>query len=271
MNIQHHQHPFPPSPINSYDKFVSSVYDTLIPLSMVEDLEFYRDILIQSGQPALELGSGTGRLLLPLLQEGFDISGLECSQHMLDQCEAKAKLANLSPVYYHQTMENMSLDRHFQTILIPLCTLMLITEIDRVKAVLKAIYNHLFTQGTAYIPLFLPFEDDLGLDKAPPDVWRLRRSGYQDGHRVECWERAKYRYDQQIKASDLRFNSFDRSGKISHSEVSTSYLRWHTQNEFRALLLEAGFTESSISVLKGHSFEQATPHETAFTFAAKRL
>ncbi|RYD65398.1 MAG: class I SAM-dependent methyltransferase, partial [Verrucomicrobiaceae bacterium] len=35
---------------------------------------------------SLEIGCGSGRLLLPLLQKGHNVEGLELSREMLDLC-----------------------------------------------------------------------------------------------------------------------------------------------------------------------------------------
>ena len=41
------------------------------------------------GGPVLELGCGTGRVLLPLARAGYEITGLDLSAPMLDRCRAK--------------------------------------------------------------------------------------------------------------------------------------------------------------------------------------
>ena len=40
----------------------------------------------ESGGPVLEVGSGTGRILIPTAREGIEITGLDLSDHMLDIC-----------------------------------------------------------------------------------------------------------------------------------------------------------------------------------------
>jgi ubiquinone/menaquinone biosynthesis C-methylase UbiE len=50
------------------------------------DRAFYRDIIRASGQPALDIGCGTGRLLLDYLADGIDIDGVDVSPEMLDIC-----------------------------------------------------------------------------------------------------------------------------------------------------------------------------------------
>jgi SAM-dependent methyltransferase len=46
--------------------------------------------IARSGQPVLDLGCGTGRLLLPLLPAGVDIDGADVSGDMLRHCRERA-------------------------------------------------------------------------------------------------------------------------------------------------------------------------------------
>ncbi len=47
------------------------------------ELAYYQAAIERSGQPALDLGCGAGRLLLPLLAAGLDVDGVDLSPDML--------------------------------------------------------------------------------------------------------------------------------------------------------------------------------------------
>src|ERR1043166_9399508 len=47
------------------------------------DLPFYVELARQIGGPILEMGCGTGRVLLPIAREGIEIDGLDNSPAML--------------------------------------------------------------------------------------------------------------------------------------------------------------------------------------------
>jgi SAM-dependent methyltransferase len=57
------------------------------------EAKYFKNLIEISGEPALDLGCGTGRVLLPLLQAGLDVDGCDFSKDMVAQCEARAKKA----------------------------------------------------------------------------------------------------------------------------------------------------------------------------------
>ena len=77
---------------------------------------YYKKVIEQSGQPALDLGCGSGRLLLPYLQAGLDVDGCDYSEDMLAVCRERAEREGLSPRLYAQSMHELDLPRRYRTI-----------------------------------------------------------------------------------------------------------------------------------------------------------
>src|SRR5436190_23495097 len=93
-----------------------------------EDRPFYRDIIRVNGQPVLDIGCGTGRLLLDYLVEGIDIDGVDVSPEMLELCRQKAHKRGLHPTLYQQPMEALDLSRSYRTIMVPSSSFQLLTD-----------------------------------------------------------------------------------------------------------------------------------------------
>jgi SAM-dependent methyltransferase len=82
------------------------------------DLAFFQREIERFGQPALDVGCGVGRLLLPLLCAGMDIDGCDISADMLRYCYNKAVSQGLQPHLYQQPMHAFDLPRQYRTIYI---------------------------------------------------------------------------------------------------------------------------------------------------------
>src|ERR671910_812924 len=71
---------------------------------------------IEAGQPALDVGCGTGRVLIPLLHAGLDVDGVDISPDMLAYARARAEREGFTPNLHAQAMHELDLPRTFRTI-----------------------------------------------------------------------------------------------------------------------------------------------------------
>ena len=69
------------------------------------DRFFYRDVIEQSGQPVLDVGCGTGRLLLDYAAQGIDIDGVDNSPEMLTLWKEGEPLESDVRLYHEFTHE----------------------------------------------------------------------------------------------------------------------------------------------------------------------
>lgn len=83
------------------------------------DRFFYLDVIKIYGQPVLDVGCGTGRLLLDYRAQGIDVDGVDNSPEMLAICRRKASAQDLAVTTYEQYMETLDLPRRYRTIVIP--------------------------------------------------------------------------------------------------------------------------------------------------------
>lgn len=113
----------------------------------LEDLPFWLELARQHGGPILELGCGTGRIMLPLLQEGYQATGLDLSAAMLAHLQKLAVEAELAPPdLVLADLTNFSLHRQFPLILLPCNTYSTLNKDQRLSA-LKCIGQHLSAGG----------------------------------------------------------------------------------------------------------------------------
>jgi SAM-dependent methyltransferase len=112
------------------------------------DLDFWGSLAKHSGGPVLELGCGTGRVLLHLAQAGYTVFGLDHSAEMLTYLssiipDSSRKLVN----YFQGDMRAYQLSRRFPLIILPCNTYSTLQSGER-RQTLEQVSSHLLPQGT---------------------------------------------------------------------------------------------------------------------------
>ena len=138
-----------------------------------EELAWYRLAVERFGQPALDLGCGTGRLLLPLLAAGLDVDGVDVSADMLAHCEQRARRDGLDPGLWRQAFHELDLRRRYRTVYI--CDSFGIGG-DRANDLeaLRRVHRHLEPGGALVLSVELPYHD------SSPAAWGRWLPGHRD-------------------------------------------------------------------------------------------
>lgn len=95
----------------------------------------------------LEVGCGTGRIYLRLLQEGHDVYGIDVSQDYLDVLKRKADENGLKPHVLQEDMRSFSFDVTFELIIVPYDTVRYVTSPEGQLQCLSTIRDHLSDDG----------------------------------------------------------------------------------------------------------------------------
>jgi SAM-dependent methyltransferase len=84
------------------------LYDILLG-DLKYGLDFYLDLAKPAGGPVLDAGCGTGRVMLPCLQAGVDIVGLDLFEPMLARLRESVAKLGLTPRLYRADMSDFRL------------------------------------------------------------------------------------------------------------------------------------------------------------------
>jgi SAM-dependent methyltransferase len=245
----------------SYHGIVADTYDIWFSGDRFFDTDFYKKLLDEVPGIALEIGCGTGRLLIPYLNDGYQVEGIDCSKQMLNTCKQKAAEKGLSPVLYHQLMQDMVLQKKYTTIFIPLASFMCVSERDEAIRALEKIYDHLDNDGQVIIPLFIP-------QNVNKKEWTAGHRGTRsDGAEIITSSISNINFHEQIQANFDRYEII-KDGVLFETKFSTSKLRWYYKYEFIMMLEKVGFHD--ITVYGGYSFQQMTDDQTFMIFRARK-
>ena len=231
--------------LDTYLNLCTQVYNLSKPTPPEDEYTFYRSYVAKAKDLILEPMCGTGRFLLPLLEEGFDIHGFDASEHMLESLSIKAKSKNLTPHIWKNFAESFESPNHYALIFIPTGSFGLIIETGAVKAALKNFYNHLTDDGILLI------EGEI-LEAIPPlCVWQGSKWSRPDGKMIML---SQYSTLEGTICSSLCKYELVADQIIIQTEIEDLRVRHYSPEELSALLKEAGFTQ--IRLIK--AFDQAS-------------
>ena len=113
----------------------------------MEDLDFWLRLAERQGGPLLELGCGTGRILVPLAQHGYRVFGLDRDAAMLAYLRAHMPENCRSSIHVWQAnLAQFNLGQSFPLILLPCNTLSTLSVQER-NATFNCVYRHLAPGG----------------------------------------------------------------------------------------------------------------------------
>ena len=123
-----------------------------------DDLAMYRDLARGASGPILELGCGTGRVLVPLALEGHQVTGLDFSTAMLTIAQEKVNAAQVSEQVelVQGDIRGFDLASQFAMTIVPINTFMHCYNIDQQLACLGCIRRHLQPGGRLIIDVYHP-------------------------------------------------------------------------------------------------------------------
>ncbi|OQY30913.1 MAG: hypothetical protein B6243_09390 [Anaerolineaceae bacterium 4572_5.2] len=140
--------------------FVAELYDHVVPYRERQDVAFYVEAAKEANGPVLEIGCGTGRILIPTAQAGIDVVGLDLSPHMLKVCRERLEQ---EPVEVQSRvklvkddMRTFDLGQTFNLVTTPFRPFQHLLTVEDQITCLKNIHRHLVVGGCLILDIFNP-------------------------------------------------------------------------------------------------------------------
>ena len=222
-------------PDASYEAILADNYDAVYDSMRRSsgDIAFYVDLARDLGGPLLELGCGTGRILLPSAALGVDAVGLDASARMLERLRNKKPPDNVELV--HAKMEDFALGRRFRLITAPFRAFQHLLDVDSQLAALANVRAHLLPDGAFAFDVFDPKLERTALTEEPE---AMAFAFTHEKSKMRRWDTVRRDPSTQIMTVTFRFEGEDPS-----LEGSTKIeMRWFYRFELEHLLARAGFT-----------------------------
>lgn len=212
------------------------------------EIAYFQRLIERYGQPALDAGCGTGRLLIPFLRAGLDVDGCDVSGDMLAHCQQTAEREGLAPRLYEQALHQLALPRLYQTIVV--CGVFGI-GVSRAQdfIALQRLYEHLEPGGVLLLDHDLPYGDAKVWPMWRKEAWTQLPEAWPDYIGTPPADDHEYELHYRLVAVDpfeqrsigeMRTLLFkDKQVIADHTRTLTSNYYFH--HEMRMLLEQAGF------------------------------
>jgi SAM-dependent methyltransferase len=230
------------------------------------DRAFYLEMIGRFGQPVLDVGCGTGRLLLDYLGQGIDVDGVDVSPEMLALCREKADRMGLRPRLYQQRMEELDLPRRYRCIVVPSSSFQLLLDPAQPPVAMRRFLQQLEPGGALVMPFMTLWEEGSALEsEAVSEAVRPR-----DGALLRRTARTRFDPETGLEHTNDRYEVVV-NGRVVEDEchVRSPATRSYTQQEARAMYREAGLEH--LEVFSGFSLEPSRAGDTVFCVVGVRL
>ena len=210
------------------------------------DIAYYVEAARSAGGPVLEVGCGTGRVMLPTLEKGVDMDGLDLDPGMLDVLRHKAAERGFKPRLVLGDMRDFTMPRRYALVTIPFRAFMHITTSDDQIRTLRCIRDHLYAGGALRFDVFHPTFAAL-VDSRHPVHRDLEAVHPESGLplRVRITSHEVDRVNQTMRIEREVLES-DLGGAAARSWRHAFVMRWTYKAEMALLLRAAGFQRHTV-------------------------
>lgn len=236
----------------SYDS-IADIYDTDMGRSMpFDDIGWYLAQCRRRGGRVLELGCGTGRILLPLLAAGIDIVGIDRSQPMLARLQTDARRQGLSPRIARMDLSIPGLRGTFDQVLAPYSLVTYLADDAAMRAWLIATWTLLAPGGELVVDAFVP-RPHVASDTFARDYVRPHGDGQLErSKRIQALGDGRHRIER-------RYRLLDPLGRETGAFTTVDLIRPRTPDAICALLCDHGFAMGTRAWDYAASSGQGTP------------
>jgi SAM-dependent methyltransferase len=221
------------------------LYDILLG-TLDYGVDFYVDLAKAALGPVLDIGCGTGRIMLPCLRKGVDIDGLDLFEPMLARLRQSAAKLGLSPRLYRADMEDFQIPRRYAMIMIPFNAFTHnLTQESQIRC-LECCHEHLLPGGLLVFDGAFP-----GLHwiaGQPEDrVLEHQTTDPRTGRMLRVFDTRSFDRVRQLQHSITEVESVAADGSVEVVQRSEYDTRWVYKEEMALLLRSAGYARWEIN------------------------
>lgn len=225
--------------MSAYGTLGTLFYDAVRPCACNAEVAWYTAHLPHDAGPVLDAMAGSGRLLVPLLQAGIQVHGVDNSDAMLASCEKRLAAVSRTTRLYRQNIAALNLPARYAAAFIAAGAFQLLADPILALDALLRIRAHLIEPGLLLLDLFVPTQVE-----HPPGapIVEVRTVMPGDGVQIGLRSETSFNVDRRRIEVKTRYERRERTA-ITAREDETRTLTWYSEEEALALVGDAGFRD----------------------------
>lgn len=251
------------------DQIVADYYDYAPPLQSVNDIDFYVKHAKQIRGNVLELGCGTGRVLIPTSKVCNHITGLDLSTTMLKRC--KDKISQLSPEMQSKieliegNFASFNLDKTLDLITVPFRAFHHLISVNEQLSCLECVQNHLKPNGLFILDLYNPVLQRLLDEKSAEAMFEEPEITLPDGRKIKRVQSNRSPNPNLQTIESKHVYTITEANGEQNTFTTTHPMRYFFRYEIEHLLARCGFEiEAVLSDFQETPFDDFKPGEMIF-------
>lgn len=240
-----------------YNTLCTEFYDIDKQFAPADEVDFYKHFFNKKDL-ILEPMCGSGRLLIPLIQEGYSIHGVDNSTSMLNSCKERAAKLGITSILFETSIETMTLPHQYNLIFIPLGSFQLLYPRQMAFNTLQNFKKHLVPGGKIILDLFVPWD---ALYENNQEEYSEREVSTPEGGRITIQSHnTANKFEQYLFCKAVYKKVMD--DKVIAQENEEMHLCWYYRYEMELILEKQGFKNISYK-------EEKFAKETHMIFVAE--
>jgi len=243
-----------------YRSLCTEYYELDKPSPPADALKCYLNYAKEAGGSILEPMCGTGRFLIPLLEQGYTVTGFDYSPHMLEVCRKKCTDRRLTAELSEATFETFSQPGKYNLIFIPSGSFGHLITQEQVDKALAFIVDRLNSGGKFVFEI-----ETLKSVREPQGVWKGRWVNRPDGSKIVMHVLSRFDPVSRVDDGLFRYELWETNG-ISKTEVEDYRVRYYEPVEIESLLHRHGLKVSAKWQAEPHTMIEASDADPVILF-----
>ena len=231
----------------------------------IDDLDLYQALAARAGGPALDLGCGSGRVVIALGEAGREVHGIDTSEAMLACARDKLNGRNLPVTFARGDMRRYGSQRDFGLVFCSLDTLLHLQSVNDVCDTFRAAYDALRPGGLLALDIVNPSPDLLAMR----DGVLRHQSTFAGPQDTEVTHFVSWDIDPDVQTIDTaHFYDWLGENGVVRRRTTRFRLRYLERTEVEAALRTAGF--GSVEIYGSTQLDAFDPGSDRMIFVATR-